>query len=101
MKNYNALKFILLASLLAVSCKVADTSESYFSFNEAVLKAQYTSKESVKLEIIDSSNKKIDSIVYSVNNLKVGSVKGNGKLSYPLKDQKLGYQNLKANVYFE
>jgi CTP synthase (UTP-ammonia lyase) len=68
MKNYNAFKFILLASLMAVSCKVADTSESYFSFNEAVLKAQYTSKESVKLEIIDSSNKKIDSIVYSVNN---------------------------------
>ena len=68
---YVAMGIVLLASLLAVSCKVADTSESYFSFNEAVLKAQYTSKESVKLEIIDSSNKKIDSIVYSVNNMKI------------------------------
>jgi hypothetical protein len=86
---------------MAVSCKVADTEESYFSFNEAVLKAQYTPKESVKLGIIDSANKKIDSIVYSINNLRVGSVIGNKELTFPLKDQKLGYQNLKANVYFE
>ncbi|MFM7018180.1 glutaminyl-peptide cyclotransferase [Flavobacterium sp.] len=101
MKNYNVLKFILLASFMAVSCKVADTEESYFSFNEAVLKAQYTPKESVKLSIIDSANKKIDSIVYSINNLRVGSVVGKKELTFPLKDQKLGYQNLKASVYFE
>ena len=101
MKNYNALAFILLATLLVVSCKVDTNTESFFSINESVLKAQYTPKESIKLEVIDSSNKKIDSIVYSINNLKVGSVKGNGKLSFSLKDQKLGYQNLKANIYFE
>ncbi|MGV1012296.1 MAG: glutaminyl-peptide cyclotransferase [Flavobacterium sp.] len=101
MRNYNALAFILLATLLVVSCKVDTNTESFFSINEAVLKAQYTPKESIKLEVIDSSNKKIDSIVYSINNLKVGSVKGNGKLSFSLKDQKLGYQNLKANIYFE
>lgn len=101
MKQYNALVFILLATLLVVSCNKKTNTEIFFSFNEAVLKAQYTPKESIKLEVIDSSNKKIDSIVYSINNLKVGSVKGNGKLSFPLKDQKLGYQNLKANIYFE
>ena len=101
MKQYNALVFILLATLLVVSCNKKTNTEIFFSFNEAVLKAQYTPKESIKLEVIDSSNKKIDSIVYSINNLKVGSVKGNGKLSFSLKDQKLGYQNLKANIYFE
>ena len=101
MKQYNALVFILLATLLVVSCNEKTNTESFFSFNEDVLKAQYTPKESIKLEVVDSSNKKIDSIVYSINNLKVGSVKGNGKLSYALKDLKLGYQNLKANIYFE
>ena len=101
MRNYNALTFILLATLLVVSCKVDTNTESFFSINEDLLKAQYTPNESIKLEVVDSSNKKIDSIVYSINNLKVGSVKGNGKLSFSLKDQKLGYQNLKANIYFE
>ncbi len=101
MKQYNALAFILLATLLVVSCKDNTNTESFFSINEAVLKAQYTPKESIKLEVVDSSNKKIDSIVYSINNLKVGSVKGNSKFSFALKDQKLGYQNLKANIYFE
>ena len=101
MKQYNALVFILLATLLVVSCNEKTNTESFFSFNEDVLKAQYTPKESIKLEVVDSSNKKIDSIVYSINNLKIGSVKGNSKFSFALKDQKLGYQNLKANIYFE
>ena len=101
MKQYNALAFILLATILAVSCDKKTNTESFFSINEDVLKAQYTPKESIKIEVIDSSNKKIDSIVYSINNLKIGSVKGNSKFSFALKDQKLGYQNLKANIYFE
>ena len=101
MKQYNALAFILLATILAVSCDKKTNNESFFSINEDVLKAQYTPKESIKIEVIDSSNKKIDSIVYSINNLKIGSVKGNSKFSFALKDQKLGYQNLKANIYFE
>lgn len=101
MKQYNALAFILLATSLVVSCDKKTNTESFFRINEDVLKAQYTPTESIKLEVVDSSNKKIDSIVYSINNLKVGSVKGNSKLSFALKDQKLGYQNLKANIYFE
>ena len=32
---------------------------------------------------------------------KIGSKTGHGKVSFQLKDQKLGYQNLKALVYFE
>ncbi|MFZ4106726.1 glutaminyl-peptide cyclotransferase [Flavobacterium sp.] len=101
MKNYNPLAFILLAILLIVSCKNKTNTESFFDINENELKAQYTSKESIKLEVLDSSNKKIDSIIYSINNIKVGSVKGNSKFSFALKDQKLGYQNIKANIYFE
>jgi glutamine cyclotransferase len=101
MKNYNPLAFILLATLLIVSCNDKKNTESFFSINENVLKAQYTPKEFINLELLDSSNKKIDSIVYSINNLKVGSVKGNSKFNFALKDQKLGYKNIKANIYFE
>ena len=101
MKQYNALAFILLATLLTISCKDKTNAESFFSINEDVLKAQYTPKESIKLEVLDSSHKKIDSIVYSINNQKIGAVKGNSKLIFALKDQKLGYQNLKAAIYFE
>lgn len=104
MRKYNALAVILLASLFTISCiscKNEKSSESYFSFNEDILKAQYTSKESLKLEILNPQSKKIDSIVYSINNKKIGLVKGAEKLSFDFKDQKLGYQNLKANIYFE
>lgn len=101
MRKYNALAFILLATQLIVSCKDKNPAENYFSINEDVLKAQYTPKESLDLEVKNLKNKKIDSIVYSINNVKIGGVKGASKLSFPLKDQKLGYQNLKANIYFE
>jgi glutamine cyclotransferase len=46
-------------------------------------------------------NKKIDSIVYFVNDKNIGSKKNLENLTFSLKDQKLGYQNLKALVYFE
>jgi len=104
MKKYNLLAVILLAVLFTVSCtscKNENPTESFFSFNEDVLKAQYTPKESLKLEVLNPLNKKIDSIVYSINDKKVGAVKGGEKLSFDFKDQKLGYQNLKALVYFE
>ena len=101
MRKHNVLTVILLASLSVISCKNKIPTENFFSLNEDVLKAQYTPKESIKLEVLNTQNKKIDSIVYSINNKKVGAVKGSDKFSFDFKDQKLGYQNLKANVYFE
>ena len=65
MRKYNALAFILLATLLASSCKDKNQAENNFSINEEVLKAQYTPKESLDLEIKTAKNKKIDSVVYS------------------------------------
>ena len=100
MRKYNILAFILLAVLFTVSCtscKNENPSESFFSFNEDILKAQYTPKESIKLEVLNTQNKKIDSIVYSINDKKVGAVKGSDKFSFDFKNQKLGYQNLKAD----
>jgi len=101
MKKYNALAFILLSSLSIVNCENKSVNESFFSFNEAKIKAQYTAKESLELEIINTKEKKIDSISYSVNDVKIGSTKDNKALTFELKNQKLGYQNIKATIFFE
>jgi glutamine cyclotransferase len=101
MKKYKALAFILLG-LSAVSCgdSIKD-KENYFSFNESVLKPKYQSNDKVNLEISNLKGKTIDSIIYYANDKKVGRVKGSKKISFDLKNEKFGYQNLKALIYFE
>jgi len=97
----NVLSVILLG-LFAVACQdKAKEHENLFAFNTAAFKETYTPDESVTLEIQNTQNKTIDSIIYYVNDAKVASKKGAEKVSLPLLDKKLGYQNLKALVYFE
>ena len=108
MKLYNPLITISLAVtviLLAVvvnSC--GDTQhdkENYFSFDEGNLKPMYQATDKVDLTLLNTKNKTIDSIAYFVNDKRVSSVKGNEKFTLDLSGKKLGYQNLKALVYFE
>jgi len=97
----NVLSVILLG-LFAVACQdKAKEHENLFAFNTTDFKETYTPDESVTLEIQNTQNKTIDSIIYYVNDAKVASKKGAEKVSLPLLDKKLGYQNLKALVYFE
>lgn len=97
----NVLSVILLG-LFAVACqdKVKE-HENLFAFNTTAFKETYTPDESVTLEIQNTQNKTIDSIIYYVNDAKVASKKGGEKVLLALLDKKLGYQNLKALVYFE
>lgn len=96
MKKYNVLAVILLAAFL---CNCSGTKESFLSLNQDVLKAQYFQKDNLSLEILNPKTQKVDSIVYTLNDEKVGAVIGPEKFSYALKDQKLGYQNVKAIIY--
>lgn len=97
----NVLSVILLG-LFAVACQdKAKEHENLFTFNTTAFKETYTPDESVTLEIQNTQNKTIDSIIYYVNDAKVASKKGAEKVSLALLDKKLGYQNLKALVYFE
>ena len=101
MKKYNLLSIILLGSLF-VSCNGSKSAtEKYFSFDESKLKSEYSNDDSLSLRLLNGENKKIDSIVYFVNDKNIGSKKNLENLTFSLKDQKLGYQNLKALVYFE
>jgi len=101
MKNYNFLSVILLG-ITIISC--GDTKKldsTLFSFDDSKFKELYQSQDALELGILNPNSKEIDSVVYYVNDKNIGSKKGLDKISFALKDQKLGYQNLKAVVYFE
>ena len=101
MKNYNLLSIILLGAII-VSCNGSKSAtEKYFSFDDSKFKTEYSNDDVLSLQLLNAGNKKIDSIVYFVNDIKIGSKKGLEAVVFNLKDQKLGYQNLKALVYFE
>ena len=101
MKNYNFLSIILLGITLASCNETKKDANTLFSFDNSKFKEQYKPQEALSLEILNSNSKTIDSVVYYVNDKKIGSKKGVDKLTFQLKEQKLGYQNLKALVFYE
>ena len=100
MKFHNPLITILLAASI-VSCNDQKDKESYFSFDDNSLKPLYQATEKVDFTLLNDKNKTIDSVAYFVNDKRVSSVKGNGKFTLDLTGRKLGYQSIKALVYFE
>lgn len=107
MKKYNLLKTILLTTafiglLTFNACNNnPNDKESYFSFDDNALKSMYKANEKVEFTLLNNNNKTIDSVVYFANNERVSAVKGNGKFTLDLAGKKLGYQKIKALVYFE
>jgi glutamine cyclotransferase len=100
MKNYNFL-FIILLGITLVNCgDTKNVENSIFTIDNSNFKPQFLSNDALSIGVLNPNNKEIDSIIYYVNEVKVGIKKGNDKLSFSLKDQKLGYQYLKALVYF-
>lgn len=101
MKNHKQLSIILL-SIIILSCGNTEKEKlSFFSFNTANFKPKYQPTDVVALEILNPKNKTIDSIVYYVNDTKIASKKGLEKVNLDLKDKTLGYQNIKALVFFD
>jgi glutamine cyclotransferase len=101
MKKHNLLAFILLGAAM-VSCGDDKKDENnLFSLDTTGLKEQYNPQETVALAVTNAENKAIDSVVYFVNDVKAGTAKGNSKFSLTLNGRKLGYQNIKALVYYD
>ena len=100
MKNYNFLSIILLGISLASCGDTKKGENSIFTIDNTNFKAQYQPQESLQIGILNPNDKAVDSIIYYVNDKKIDSKKGLDKVAFELKDQKLGYQNLKALVYF-
>lgn len=100
MKFYNLLAVTSL-NVLVFSCGEKKATENPFSFDASVLQEQYHNSETVKMQLVNPGGKAVDSIVYYVDNNRVGAVKGMGKHDFSLADSKLGYHNLKAMVFYE
>ncbi|CAM2984311.1 glutaminyl-peptide cyclotransferase [Flavobacterium frigoris] len=101
MKKYNFLSFILLGIAL-VSCNDQKKGENtVFTFDISTFKEQYQPQEAINLGVSNLNTKKVDSVIYYVNDKKIASKKGLDTFKFEFKDQKLGYQNLKALVYYE
>jgi glutamine cyclotransferase len=93
--------FIALG-VISNSCKEDENAlKNLFSIENASIKPILKLEESINLVLQNKENKTIDSVVYYINEKRVGSVKGNEKLPFALKNQKLGNQSIKALVYFE
>jgi glutamine cyclotransferase len=101
MKKYNFLFIILLGVILSNCGGAKKENNNLFSFDTNQFKAQYLPQESVELTLLNPNSKTVDSVVYYVNESKIGITRGLGKLTFDFKGQKLGYQNLKAIVYYE
>jgi glutamine cyclotransferase len=101
MKKNHFLSIILLGIFFTGCNGSKSTTEKYFSFDESKFKSEYINDDSISLRLLNVENKKIDSIVYFANDKIIGSKNNLDNLIFSLKDQKLGYQNLKAVVYFE
>lgn len=101
MKNHKVLSIILLGLIMGSCGDSKKDNATYFSFNTSAIKGQYQPDESLTLEILNTQNKKVDSIIYYINEEKIGSKKGLEKISFDLKNKKYGYQNIKALIYFE
>ena len=101
MKKYNLLSIILLAVTLSNCGDTKKGENTLFTFDNAIVKSQYEPQDQLDLAITNDKAKSIDSIIYYVNDKKIGSSKGLERLTYSLDKQKLGYQYLKALVYFD
>ena len=101
MRNCNLFAVILLL-LILIGCGGGKTeNKSLFTFDEAIVKNQYLSNESLILAIKNSENKVVDSVAYFYNDKKIGSKKALEKMNFDLKTEKCGDKNLKAIVYFD
>jgi glutamine cyclotransferase len=100
MKKHNFLTVILLGITL-IGCGDKNKGEnSLFTIDDSAFPVHFLPQEALSINISNPNSKEIDSIAYFVNDKKVGSTKATEKFKFELKDQKLGYQYLKATVYF-
>jgi glutamine cyclotransferase len=100
MKKYNLLSIILLAVTLSSCGDTKKGENTFFTFDNTIVKTQYEPQDKLDLAITNDKSKAIDSVIYYINDKQVGSSNGIERLTYSLKNQKLGYQYLKALVYF-
>ena len=101
MRQFNLLVIICLL-INFISCKDSNNQkESSFSFDNAVIKEQYSKNETINVALKNTLNKKIDSVIYFFGIKKIATKTNLDKVEFNLNKEKFGIQKLKALVYFE
>lgn len=101
MFKYKLFSFIIL-TVATFSCgEEKENEKMLFPIDTSLLKQAYNPNESIELKVKNDENKKIDSIVFSLNDKKIGSIKGFDSFNYALTSEKLGYKKVKAIIYHE
>jgi glutaminyl-peptide cyclotransferase len=101
MKKYNLFAIIGL-SVFTISCEQSQEEiNALFKIDTSNLKQAYTLNEALDLGVLNIENNTIDSVVYLMNDTKLGNFKNTEKQNITLLDKKVGYNKIVANVYFE
>lgn len=100
----NRIKLLVFSALtvMIIGCKEDENAlKNAFEIDTAAIKPILKLEESINLGIINKENRVLDSTIFYINTVKIGSVKGTNKLKFDLNKQHLGVQNIKALLYFE
>jgi hypothetical protein len=82
MKKYNLLSIILLGIAVSNCGGKKKGENSLFNFDTSKFSAKYQPQEALTLAILNPDSKKVDSIIYYVNDQKIASKKELDKLTF-------------------
>lgn len=99
MKN-NKLLAILVLSTLMIACKDEEkTTISKYNIDSSQLRQSYDINESIPLQLAGTESAAIDSVVYFINEKRIGSIKGDETFNLDLSTQRYGSKNIKAEIH--
>lgn len=100
MRNVNLLALFIL-NLLFISCgSNSGKKTSEFSLEIAGAKNEFQLGETLEINFKNPNNRQVDSVRYFFEDQRLDTSAENYNLSLPLKEQKLGNQNIRALVYY-
>lgn len=86
-------------SLLLLSCNNQKTEETTFNIQIKEQKASYKNNETLTVSLENTQQKKVDSVVYFIDQNRMGSAVTEQPISISLKNEKLGNRILHAIAY--
>ncbi len=96
-KNYLFKIILILTVLFTISCK----KELTFSIDTSNIKQSYNTSEKIVLNLKKENLETIEKVDYYINDIKIGTSKNNNPIIFTFKNQKLGYQNIKAIIFYD
>lgn len=99
MKKHNFLAFFALGLFFTACSDDKKNENNSLTIDSSKLKQTYHTDETLPLEIINTNSIAIDSVVYYLENKKIGTSKNNDAFNYSLAEEKFGAKIIKAEIY--